>query len=611
MIQGIEVVLGISVLIFLHELGHFVAAKRCGVRVETFAVGFGPALVSFQRGGTSYKLCCIPLGGYIKMAGEQEEGPHSGKPDEFLAKSPGQRAIILGAGVAMNAAFAVFAFVVALSMGMRFTPTRVGYVERGTPAWVQGIKPGDVIRKVRGRPIDDFEDLVPTIAFTSPKEVLEVEIDRDGQRLIKQIAPQYDSERGMARLGIQPASSLEVEQIFEFEGKCPARDAGLQVEDKVVWANGPVSSWADLHAVLYDNPGKPVAMKVERAGRTLALTVTPAATTRWMIGLTCQRAMVEAVRRGSPACASGLRAGDRLVRIDGRPVRGWAQVASAFEATTATAIPFAADRNGVTVTGALVVPEGHKPTDLLADIVAETGLTIDSLLEGFPAEQMGLKVGDRVVALDLHTPNPLGRLARSMGFYSGQLSTWDDLHRAVADSEGRTLTATYERDGREYVGLVRPTRTDMGSGGQIGITPRRETVVRRFGLLAAITKGMRKSIISIKQVYLTVRGVATREVSGKNVGGIVAIAQASYYKAKEGLVELLYLLGIISVQLAVLNALPVPVLDGGHLFFLLIEKIKGKPVHHRIQAAANYVGLALLLTLVAYATRNDIMRLLS
>ena len=611
MIQAAEVVVGISILIFLHELGHFVAAKRCGVRVEVFSLGFGAAIVSFKHGGTDYRLCWIPLGGYVKMAGESTEDEQKGLPDEFLSKPPGRRAVILSAGVLMNALFAMLAFVVAFSVGLRFTPCKIGYVERGSPAWSEGILPGDIIRKVNGREISDFEDLIPTIAFSSAGESLAIGIERDGQRLVKYMQAEYDEYRGLPRLGVQPASSLEIQQIFKFDGKCPARDAGLQVYDRIVAANGPVRTWADLRDVLTSNAEKPVKLKVEREGRIVHVTVVPAPVKRWMIGLTCQTARIAAIRKESPAYQGGLRAGDQILQVKGRPVSGWADIVHFFQESHEPNIPFAAKRGGGTIEGAIAAPKDVSGEDILADIVPVTGLVIDSLLKGFPAEAIGLEVGDRVVSLEPKRVSPLKRLLKRFGFCSGVLRNWDDLHDAVANSGGQALLATYMRSGREYVTEIKPTRTDFGAGGQIGITPRRETVLRRYGLVESVRKGFHKSIVSVKQVYLTLRGLATRRVAGKNVGGIVAIAQASYYKAKEGVVELLYLLGIISVQLAVLNVLPIPVLDGGHLLFLVIEKIKGSPVSQKVQIAANYVGLAILLTLVAYATRNDILRLLS
>lgn len=609
--EVIEVIVGISILIFLHELGHFVAAKRCGVKVEAFALGFGPPIFSTKRGDTDYRLCWIPLGGYVKMAGESEEEGSTGAPDEFLSKRPGQRAIILASGVAMNALFAMVAFAIAFSVGIRFTSTEVGYVERGSAAWVERIEPGDTIRKINGQEVTDFEDLIPTIAFANAHETLTIEIERNGERLIKHVQPGYDEEIGVQRLGVQPASTLEVKQIFEFEGKCPARDAGLQVYDKIVSANGPVDSWDALYRVLSGNPGKPVQMKVEREGKIVDLTVTPAPTKRWMIGLTCQETRIEAVRKESPAYAAGLRAGDQIVSLKGQELRGWADIMKLLEQSEEREIPYVAKRGTETRSGVIAVPAEAPPLAILNDLMPRTGLVIDSLLEGFPAEEIGLQVGDRVVKLEPKDPSAGKRVAKLFGGRSAVLEKWDDLHTAVSDSKGKTLLITYERDSREYVAELTPLLTDFRAGGQIGITPRRATHVTRYSFLASIGKGIQKSIVSIKQVYLTIRGLATRRVAGKNVGGIVAIAQASYTKAKEGIVQLLYLLGLISVQLAVLNSLPIPVLDGGHLFFLAVEKIKGSPVSRKLQIASNYVGLAILLTLVAYATRNDIMRLLS
>ena len=123
--------------------------------------------------------------------------------------------------------------------------------------------------------------------------------------------------------------------------------------------------------------------------------------------------------------------------------------------------------------------------------------------------------------------------------------------------------------------------------------------------------GTKKAVINVQRLYLTLKGFFSNRLSTKNVGGIILIAQASYESAKVGYGKLVYFLGILSLQLALLNILPIPVLDGGHLLFLAIERIKGSPVSQRTLSIAQYIGFGLIITLVIYATRNDIMRLLT
>ncbi len=605
----IEVVIGISLLIFLHELGHFLAAKWAGVRVEAFSLGFGPVLFGFRRGDTHYRLSLIPLGGYVKMAGESAEDEVKGEPWEFMSKTPGQRAVIFAAGVVMNVLFAFAAFVVAFSLGVKFTPMIVGVVEPGAPAWAAGLQPGDRIVALNGEPVEDFEDFAPKIAFSRPGQLLKLDIVRDGKRLTKWLTSEYDAYAGRPRIGVEPDFELEIQSIAAFDGRSPAAEAGLKVGDRILEANGPVKTWAQFEQVIAMNPGKPVKMKVERNGKVVETTVTPLALKRYMIGLSCQEARLKAVRVDSPAYAAGLRAGDRLVEADSRPVRGWADFVAAAQACKKPALSFAARRGDKVVRGAIRPRPGQPVEQTLSDLYPYVGLVVDQVIDGLPAKAAGIRPGDRILRLRLARPVGWLRVRDLLGLYSGELKTWDDLVDTVKKSEGQPLLIAYERDGREYVQEITPALTDQGAAGRIGVSPPVKKVVRRFGLLKALGKGLEKSFVSAGQVYLTLRSLLTRRVAGKNVGGIVAIAQASYYKAKEGLADLIYLLGIISVNLAVLNALPVPVLDGGHLVFVAIEKLKGSPVPERVQYWANCVGLALLGMLIVFATCMDIMRL--
>ena len=609
--QIIEVAIGVSLLIFVHELGHFAAAKWAGVRVDAFSIGFGPVLFGFKRGDTDYRISAIPLGGYVKMAGETVEDEREGKKDEFLSKTPGQRAVVFAAGVTMNTLFAFVAFAIAFKIGVSFMPMVVGHVDHGSAAWVARVEAGDEILSVNGKEIEDFEDFVPAVAFSEPGEILTLAILRDGKRIIKDVESEYDEYQGRPRIGLMPDSSLEIEEILEFDGKSPARDAGLRVRDRILEANGPVRNWDDLQRVLANNVGVPVQLRVEREGKTIETTVTPASKKRYMIGLSCQSARIKAVRTESPAIEAGLRRGDALTEVGGKAVRGWSDVIEAALASEKPSLSFKAKRGDTIVEGSMSPSEGLPLASVLNDIVPHTGAVVDAVMDGFPAKAAGILPGDKIVRLRLKHPKGKRRLLDWVGLYKGTVRNWDDVIDAVSESQGEPLLLAYVRDGRDFVQEITPMYTDQGTAGRIGISSRRRKVLRRYGFLKSVGKGFEKSYVNVMQVYLTIRGLLTRRVAGKNVGGIVAIAQASYYKAKEGFTEFLYLLAIISLNLAVLNALPIPVLDGGHLVFVLIEKLKGSPVSERIQGAANYVGLALLLSLVAFAMCMDIIRLQS
>jgi len=156
---------------------------------------------------------------------------------------------------------------------------------------------------------------------------------------------------------------------------------------------------------------------------------------------------------------------------------------------------------------------------------------------------------------------------------------------------------------------IKPQKNEKSAQGILGIKFREKKIVRKYGFAKACAVGSHKTIINIKRIYLTIQGFVSKKLSTKALGGPVLIAQASYASAQSGIGKLMYFMAIISINLAVINILPVPVLDGGHLMFIGIEKIKGSPVSEKTMAIANYIGMGLILTLMLYATKNDIMRL--
>ena len=173
------------------------------------------------------------------------------------------------------------------------------------------------------------------------------------------------------------------------------------------------------------------------------------------------------------------------------------------------------------------------------------------------------------------------------------------------------MVIEWMRGNERFVSTIEPQKDEKGAAGRIGVKFREKTEVKQYGLAGSCVVGTKKAIINVQRLYLTLKGFFSNRLSTKNVGGIILIAQASYESAKVGYGKLVYFLGILSLQLALLNILPIPVLDGGHLLFLAIERIKGSPVSQRTLSIAQYIGFGLIITLVIYATRNDIMRLLT
>ena len=590
------VIAGIGLLIFIHELGHFLVAKKIGVRVLAFSLGFGPALFKKTWGETEYRLSLVPLGGYVKLAGEGPEEEKTGASWEFSSKSAGQRASVFVAGVALNAVLAFIAFIVAFQIGVPFITPEVGQVMPGWPAWESGIQRGDKIVEIDGNKDLDFEDLFTIVALSNPATGVSLKVERDKKTFDVTVMPKYDEEHGIQRIGIMPATSLEIDKIFAFENNdAPARDAGIQVKDIVISVNGKqISAEDEFREVEVVNAGKEISLTVLRDNKEVELKVTPSMVTRWMLGISCATAILDGVKNNSIASNAGFMKGDEVLEINSIPVTGFTDIRKfVVESKDETCIVTVKRNNTVNLIEIPFKDEKAKE-EFLGSLTPFYGLKVDSLVEGFPAEKIGLKPGDRIVSID-----------------EKELKEWNTLLQMVMAGQGKPMVIEWMRGNERFVSTIEPQKDEKSAAGRIGVKFREKTEVKQYGLSGSCIVGTKKAVINVQRLYLTLKGFFSNRLSTKNVGGIILIAQASYESAKVGYGKLVYFLGILSLQLALLNILPIPVLDGGHLLFLAIERIKGSPVSQRTLSIAQYIGFGLIITLVIYATRNDIMRLLT
>ena len=593
----LEALVGFSLLVFVHELGHFLAAKWVGVRVEAFSLGIGPCLKK-KWGETEYRLSLIPLAGYVKLAGEEPAAGKKPAPDEFYGKTTGQRAIVFVAGVVMNIIFGFVVFVLAYGVGVPVVPAVIGGVEPGSPAWKLGLRRGDRIVGINDiTPPLDFEDLRITVALGRRGKPIRLAVLRDGERLEKTIYPEYREDLGMPSVGIyQPSTMLigerphkpapEGEPNLEAVFAAGLREGDRILAIKVEADDAPVSVAAigDFDEIMSRCGGKPVKIWAERDGLQLEpVSILPQAVgpQRW-IGIRYGSNGIAAVLEDSWAQEAGISEGDRIAAVRGVSTPSRTGVISALDSTIEEQADITVIRNGTRLE--LTVPARSEDELTESALAFDLGMIVDYPLPGYVAARAGLASGDEIIAVNgtaLSEPGQLGRM--------------------LDDGKGESITLRWRRGGKEMSSVITPQRQWA-----VAIPWERAQVTVRAGFLRSVSLGTRKALQWIVRIYGTLRSLLSGEVSARHLSGPIAIGYLTYAAAKHGIGMLLYILGVLSVNLGVVNLLPIPVLDGGHILFLGIEKLRGRPVDEKVRAAASYVGLSLLIAVMLLAFWNDI-----
>lgn len=267
-------VIGLGFLIFIHESGHFVMAKLFRVRVLVFSLGFGKRIFGFRRGDTDYRVSIVPLGGYVRMAGDTPEENVAGNPDEFLSKPKWQRFIILFAGPFMNILVAI-TFMAGLAMvGTEQLVTKpiIGEVVPNKPAARAGLQTGDRIVSIKGEPVNDFNDLKLLISMNAGTPLPIVYL-RNGQQRTTVLTPDRE-ESEFGPTGKAGITNLLEPVVGRVEAGSAAEKAGIRGGDRILSANGqPVSDLNDLAVVADKNPQKPVALELLRNGQRVRVTL--------------------------------------------------------------------------------------------------------------------------------------------------------------------------------------------------------------------------------------------------------------------------------------------------------------------------------------------------
>ena len=428
----------LGVLVFVHELGHFLAAKRVGIRVLKFQLGFNPTVAAFKRGDTEYSIGALPLGGYVKMAGESpedverdEHGNVVRRPDEFMSKSKWQRFQVLIMGPAMNIALAL---------------------------------------------------LLTSVVF-------------------------------------------------------------YQGADVPVYEDQPV--------------------------------------------------VVGVVMPDSPAAKAGVRTGDRILSVSGTGVPTWEKFFIAIAGRANRDVPLRIVRDGqeITLNTTPIVPPGRSRFEI-ADIgvLPDVHPHIPTVNPGEPGDRAGIKPGDVVLAVN---GEPITFLSQ--------------LRTAIMKKPGQVITISVLRGGQRFE--IQATPDKRGENGWLGIGLADEMKSVRPGAVEAIGMSFRKNLEFSGMIFQTVWGLLTRETSPKQLMGPVAIAQLSGEAASLSWVALFSLMAMISLNLGIINLLPIPVLDGGHIFIMALEGLARRDFSVRVKEKMLLAGFVVLMMLMVTVIYNDLTRI--
>ncbi len=590
-------IVGLGGLIFFHELGHFIACRLTGTRVEAFSIGFGKEIVGWQRGPTRYRIGIVPLGGYVKMAAENPGEVNTGAPDEFPNKPFGQRLFIMANGVIFNIILAFLLFVLAFRTGVPFVRAEV-VVGPGGPAWKAGLQTGDLVTHVDGRRVLGFTDLQTEVAFSGEGESLTLTVERDGKTLEITVVPEYSDVRGMPGIDVQQTYGRAALEIVDGS---PVARAGGRPGDIVVAVDGhPIEHYLQIReavgrAVGSAAPGAEGAeltVRVRRAeGKEDDLRVRVPLGERPQLGIRpFEGRRIRAVAPGS-AFGPLFHHGDDVLAVNGTVVLDLGDLREA--ATREPLREIRVRRDGQEIP--LPVPAGLTVRELAEAIAGAVDTKSDrvAVRPGMAAERDGLRTGDRV---------------RQVG--DRTVASYAELRDLLLDHDDSSVTLkVVGADDAERTVTVTPGRFPKADDYFLGYLTRPERVPHREkSVLGACAMGLRRTHLFVKQVVMTIRSLLTRRVSAEHIGGPIMLVQVTYNMFDQGWGYYLYILAIISVNLAILNILPIPILDGGQIVLLCAEKLRGKPLPERFVGWYQMVGLVLILGLLILAFRNDIVR---
>ncbi len=685
----ILVVLGISLLIFVHELGHFLVAKWCDVHVLTFSIGLGPAIpgCSVRWGETTYKLGIIPLGGYVKMVGEgAAEGDDDDDPRSFKNKSVGQRMAIISAGVTMNIIFGFACFVyVYMTHGETRIPAVIDVVEVGSVAWQNGVQSGDVVRQIGSKTNPYFDDFMFQVMNSVKGEKLDLVLgppnvpDSDIRRL--KIEPQRREGDVKPVVGVNspPELKLYPEALKKYRGYAVRKESAaaeanppFEFGDEIIATTDPAEpdnlekvlripsdprtpddpnhlDYFEFHNRLQKLADKKIVIQVRRAKTGQAENIRVPVDYHYVIqGLIMQMGEIVALRHGSPAEKAGLQARDVIEAVEitdaqhhilrlgsnpQKPISGGEN-----KILDPTRLPFelnqvAANHGGIRKVN-LTVRRGDSTKVLTLDwddrwrynnettmpprwsmsmgglgIAYQVNTTVAEVMPGSQAENEGFRKNDVIRACRFmrfgKTPSDPAEPDKWVDL---KPNGWGEVFVGCQVAHIKEIAFRLERDNSEI--SLRPQQDETWPLEDRGILLIPEfRLIKADNAAEAVAIGSRRTWDTFTGIYGNLRSLATNRISTDLMGGPLTVVEIAYSFADEDFYKYLLLLAFISINLAIVNFLPIPVLDGGHMMFLIYEKLMSRRPSRQVRIATTYLGIAVIFSLMAFVIYLDLKRM--
>ena len=635
--------------------------RGVGVRIGTGSRPPGPDDPP-TYGETEYVIAALPLGGYVKMLGEStedqkpEDVEKSTDPRAFNNKPVGGRMAIITAGVIMNLILGFICFSYVHTQPGLDIAAQVGGVLPGSPAFEAGLKPGDEIVAVDGERELSFNQVRSRINLSGADQELSLKVKRPGDAVEKtlNITPRLEKGSPMPAIGFYPASSLKLASNPPFnrlpgqDGKRDQPFGGFQVNDAVVAVGPssgpsvPVADYFGLIGQLDKLRKEPIVVEVDRTAATtegaasktperVKLTIEPH---RFLdFGFRLTPGLIVAIEPDSPASRAGFKVKDRIKSVgdqtDFDPIRlpnlihdsAGSPLVVTVERPSAQPGETSTEANTVSIT---VTPVATPPWTNLVMLTSRVGpldvpglglaLMVEPRVAGVrpdsPAAKAGLKAGDTLRTVEItpvKTEQISGKMLPVLSDETG--IAWPAAFAFLQDNPVKSVKflvntdKTFEIQPEVVADWYHPLR---GLNFQQSLRP-----VPPLTIAAAIRLGAAETWDNVTGIYKIFRNLAQRRVGGDAFGGMIPIAQVAYNSASAGFTPFVQFLGFLSINLAVLNFLPIPPLDGGQFLFLLAEKVRGKPLPEAYLAAGTFAGIAFVLILIVVINVKDVFQLVT